>query len=183
MFEACIIYFCRLTVLENFKAYTCSSKIRTQGKKLHAFDSSSDSDFDTQPFAKRKKGATMEGRLQKLEESILHENKELRELSVEKDKLVKNSKEQFHQLRQCFECLVCKSTTKFPAMVSPCCRIVLGCETCIEQWLVTSPQCPHCRVGMTIDECSKLPFIRNLEEALHDSSGTESSSSEPIQVD
>ena len=120
----------------------------------------------------------MEERLQKLEESILHENKELRELSVEKDKLVKNSKEQFHQLRQCFECLVCNSTTKFPAMVSPCCRIVLGCETCIEQWLVTSPQCPHCRVGMTIDECSKLPFIRNLEEALHDSSGTESSSSE-----
>ena len=31
-----------------------------------------------------------------------------------------------------------------------------------------------------MDECSKLPFIRSLEDALHESSGTDSSASEPI---
>ena len=45
---------------------------------------------------------------------------------MEKEKLVKNSKLQFNQLGLCFECPVCKSTTKLPAVVSPCCRIVLG---------------------------------------------------------
>ena len=155
-----------------------------RGKNLSTIDSSFDSDFDTQPLLKRRRVATVENRLQKLEGDMVRANSELLEMSNEKSELLKKSKRRFNDIRQCFECLICKSSTKLPAMVSSCCSIVLRCETCVNQWLTASP---HCRVNITVDECAKLPFIRHLKEALQEStqSGTDSSSttSETIQVD
>ena len=120
----------------------------------------------------------MEEWLKKLEENMLRNNLELQEACTEKCILLKDTNKRFTELCQCFECLVCKSPAKLPAVVSPCCSIVLGCETCIEQWLSTSTQCPHCRGILSMDECSKLPFIRSLKDALRESSSAESSASE-----
>ena len=125
----------------------------------------------------------MEERLKKLEESMHNEKLELQEAAKEKERRLKHSVQHLTHLRQIFECLVCKSAAKLPAIVLPCRRIVFGCATCIEQWLSTSTQYPHCRGSPSMDECSKLPFIRSLENALHESSGTDSSASEPIEVD
>ena len=121
---------------------------------------------------------TVEDRLQKLKGELL-------EMSNEKREILKNSKKRFNDLRQCFECLVCKSSTKLPALVSPCCNIVLGCEACVNQWLTANTHCMHCRVSITPDQCSKLPFIRNLTETLREStqSGTDSSNSATFQVE
>ena len=160
-----------------------------RGKNQSSIDSSLDSDFDLPPFLKRTKvsNVTVEDRLKKLEGDMQRANSELQETSNEKSELLKKSTKKFHDLRQCFECVICKCSAKLPAVVSPCCSIILGCETCISRWLTDNQQCPHCRTNITIDECAKLPFIRSLKEALRESSqlGNESSSSnsEPIQVD
>lgn len=105
---------------------------------LHSINTSLDSDLDVQPPLKRKKGASMEERLKRLKESMLHNKSVVQEASAQKDQLVKDTQKCFSQLRQCFECLVCKSSVELPALVSPCCSIVLGFEICIEQWLSSS---------------------------------------------
>lgn len=53
----------------------------------------------------------------------------------------------YSDLQQCFECLICKETVCFPAVMSPCC-IIVGCQICVEQWLTNYPPCPQCRAGM-----------------------------------
>ena len=159
-----------------------------KGKSINTF-SSSDSDFEPPPFLKRSKvsDVTIEDRLKKLEADMQRANSELQEKSKEKSELLKKSKKQFDDLRQCFECVICKCSAKHPAVVSPCCSIVLGCETCITRWLTDNQQCPHCRRNIKMDECMKLPFIRSLKEALSESSqsanDSSSSSSEIVQVD
>ena len=158
-----------------------------RGKNLASIDSSSDSDFDPRPLSKRTRTATVEDRLEKLEGDMQRANSGLLAESNERSELLKKLRKRFSELRQCFECLICKNSAKLPAIIAPCCNIVLGCESCVNQWLTTNPHCPHCRVNITMNECAKLPFIRNLEEALRDSSqsGAESSlnTSEAIVVD
>ena len=110
----------------------------------------------------------MEERLQKLESEVLGGRADLKEAMNEKEKQLKATQNRLAELRQCFECLVCKSAATFPAIISPCCQVVIGCKSCIAQWLETNPACPHCRESITMEECSRLPFIRNLQQNLSD---------------
>jgi len=119
--------------------------------------SSSESDFDI-PHPLRGKFTSVESRLAKIEREISQGNSDSRKL--------KETQSRYSDLRQCFECLICKETVCFPALVSPCCNIVVGCQTCVDQWLTNSPQCPQCRARMEVGECSSIPFIRNLKHAL-----------------
>lgn len=57
-------------------------------------------------------------------------------------KRLQSSKKRLAELRKCFECVICKSPATFPAVVSPCCNITLGCELCIVQWFVYQPTVP-----------------------------------------
>ena len=60
---------------------------------------------------------------------MFSENKDLKESFEEKSKQLKDVQRQLFELRQSFEC---KSIVSFPAIVSPCCSIVIGCQGCIE---------------------------------------------------
>ena len=98
------------------------------------FDSNSDSDFEMPPiFKSQKVSDSTEERLKRLEDQILSKSKDLEQSIADKDKQRKDAQQRFNVLRQCFECLVCKSPAKAAAVVSPCCCIVLGCEECITQ--------------------------------------------------
>ena len=147
-----------------------------KGKTTLLLDSSSDSDFELPPTKRQRVvEASVEQQLQKLEGEILRENADLRGTFSKKEKQLKAVQNRLTEVRQCFECLVCKAQVTFPAIVSPCCNIVIGCESCIAQWLENSSQCPHCRNAITLQDCSKLPFIRNLTGALGESSASDSS--------
>ena len=145
-----------------------------RGKAPYLLDTSSDSDFDIQQPAKCKKSLTMEERLTKLEEQMIENSFKQQ---AEKTKILRKSSKHLNEIRQCFECLICKSIANFPALVSPCCSILLGCVACVEPWLTSSQQCPHCRDALTMQQCSQVPFIRNLSHALNEGSSEDSSSS------
>lgn len=134
-------------------------------------DSSSDSDFDFTPMSKRQKTdskPTLEERLQKLEGQVTGVSEKLKDIQS-----------RLMEVRQCFECIVCKSPVSFPGIVSSCCKVMLGCEPCIAQWLASSSSCPQCRAVITMEGCSKVPFMRNLHSALKDAaSGSSSPSSD-----
>ncbi|KAF3843125.1 hypothetical protein F7725_001974 [Dissostichus mawsoni] len=48
------------------------------------------------------------------------------------------------EVTQAFSCLICRETMTGP-MFSSCCRSIVGCRLCVEEWRITSPQCLKCR--------------------------------------
>ena len=63
-----------------------------------------------------------------------------------------------------FTCIICKEVSleeKAPLMPT-CCRNIVCCRDCLNQWLSSSSQCPHCRQGITIDQCVAQPILRPL---------------------
>uniref|UniRef100_A0A1A8BJD7 RING-type domain-containing protein n=1 Tax=Nothobranchius kadleci TaxID=1051664 RepID=A0A1A8BJD7_NOTKA len=52
--------------------------------------------------------------------------------------------EQLHLVMDAFCCHVCKSLMSKP-MFSTCCQSLLGCQTCVEQWLLNTNYCLKCR--------------------------------------
>ena len=79
----------------------------------------------------------------------------------DKDRKLKEAESRYVSVKHCFECLVCKETTTFPALVSTCCNIVLGCKLHVEEWLETTAQCPHCREPMEMTDCTVIPFMED----------------------
>ena len=138
--------------------------------------SSSDSDFESPPCKLSKILKSSEERdlleewLQKVEQelAISSENSkkvaEMQEKDVEKK--LKEAESRYDSVEQCFQCLVCKETATFPALVSTCCNIVLGCKSHVQEWLETTSECPHCREPMEMANCTVIPFIRKLRKAL-----------------
>lgn len=49
-----------------------------------------------------------------------------------------------HSLKEAFTCLICKALMEEP-MFSTCCDSLVGCRTCVEQWLLTADHCLKCR--------------------------------------
>ncbi len=96
-----------------------------------------------------------------------------------KGKQLKKLQSHCTDLKQCFQCIVCKDTVEFPAVVSPCCNIMLVCESHIQEWLDGSPQC---RAPLDMEDCLKIPMIRSLKDAL-DASVVPSPPSSPIRID
>uniref|UniRef100_A0A1A8LH55 RING-type domain-containing protein n=1 Tax=Nothobranchius pienaari TaxID=704102 RepID=A0A1A8LH55_9TELE len=52
--------------------------------------------------------------------------------------------EQLHLVMDAFCCHVCKSLMSKP-MFSTCCQSLLGCQTCVEHWLLNTNYCLKCR--------------------------------------
>ena len=53
-------------------------------------------------------------------------------------------------LRDTFKCRICLNTINPPVVIMKCCRILLGCEACVNSWFTgedaLTKQCPSCRV-------------------------------------
>ena len=112
------------------------SEVKVKKGRVKGLDSSSDSDFDFAPQHRAKK---MSAPLASSSSGTM-------------DKTI-------------FECLVCKSQTSFPAVVSPCCNVILGCEVCgcevcVAQWLEAQSTCPHCRASLTLQDCPRTRLLR-----------------------
>ena len=46
-------------------------------------------------------------------------------------------------MKQAFECVVCKGIVSNPTMAQ-CCGHIVGCEGCVDSWLQNHAMCPHC---------------------------------------
>ena len=49
-------------------------------------------------------------------------------------------------INRIFKCMICHSLSSGPVSIGNCCRQVLGCADCLEQWFINNNSCPHCRV-------------------------------------
>ncbi len=76
----------------------------------------------------------------------------------------------YESLRQCFVCVICKSIVTFPAVISRCCGIVLGCESCVAVWYNSNNTCPHCRNQSSSDSLNSryiiVPALHPLQDSL-----------------
>ena len=83
-----------------------------------------------------------------------------------------SSKAKVTRIVKCFKCVICQreidDNTSWPLYGSPCCKIVLGCQPCINEMLEKSSRCPNCREDIQSDEFVEIPFIRTLVSALMD---------------
>ena len=46
-------------------------------------------------------------------------------------------------VKEVFECVICRDIAKKP-VVSTCCLRVVGCDPCVEQWVIENSSCPLC---------------------------------------
>ncbi|CAL8310906.1 unnamed protein product [Gadus morhua 'NCC'] len=53
------------------------------------------------------------------------------------------------EFKQAFVCLICRATMTQP-MFSSCCRTLVGCTFCVEEWKRTSDHCLKCRDDLPI---------------------------------
>ncbi|KAL7400249.1 hypothetical protein ABVT39_009212 [Epinephelus coioides] len=68
---------------------------------------------------------------------------------------------QLQAIKQGFCCVVCMKFIDEPVFTE-CCRSIIGCKTCVEQWQLTSVHCAKCR-GNT--EGSNIFEVNGLSEA------------------
>ncbi|XP_052390753.1 E3 ubiquitin-protein ligase rnf8-A-like [Carassius gibelio] len=69
-------------------------------------------------------------------------------------------------LKETFSCSICTGIMENPVLTS-CCRSIVGCKLCVNQWEATSAQCPKCRseeyhVTEVAGLSSALDAIKNL---------------------
>ena len=72
-------------------------------------------------------------------------------------------------LRETFKCRICLHGITPPVVTAKCCRIILGCESCVNEWFrgddaLTKP-CPSCRMERGYNETM---VIRGLDDFLED---------------
>ena len=64
-----------------------------------------------------------------------------------------------------FKCTICQDVITPPAIFSRCCKYLIGCETCIDQWYEgeggRSKTCPRCRAERGFTETCRLNGIDN----------------------
>ena len=41
--------------------------------------------------------------------------------------------------------MICHSLTSGSVCIGNCCKQVLGCGDCLEQWFINNNSCPHCQ--------------------------------------
>ena len=78
------------------------------------------------------------------------------ELSLKRRKLA-DANTVINTIQENMRCLVCKSFPGGDCVIFPCCKQFGTCYTCIHEWLLESPSCPHCRAPMDVDSCTRIP--------------------------
>ena len=67
---------------------------------------------------------------------------------------------------QAFKCKICLDTSVPPIIVTKCCRSILGCQSCVDQWYAgddgLSKSCPNCRADRGYAETFRLLGVDEL---------------------
>lgn len=87
------------------------------------------------------------------------------ELNVERQKTSK-IKNALNQVKDNFCCIICKSMPSGGCVLFPCCNVLGTCYQCLQQWLLESEICPHCRAPMEIGTCMLIPEANQFIQAI-----------------
>ena len=110
-------------------------------------------------------------------EQIIPKTVESLQESVEKDIQSHMSHEGFivkavqdgllEEISECLRCIICKSISTSPVVISTCCESVIGCHQCAQTWLNWGENtCPKCREGFNSATISTRGF-EGFFEKLH----------------
>ena len=75
------------------------------------------------------------------------------------------------ELTQGFQCVICKGTAKTP-IVSPCCQRVVGCESCVNNWMGSQSQQSRCPLCSTSGAVLNKFALKGFDDALKVIHGT-----------
>ena len=79
-------------------------------------------------------------------------------------------------LTDTFQCRICQSTIVPPVISTKCCKIILGCETCVNEWYsgdeALTKSSPSCRAERGLADTMALrgmdDFLRDIKDLLED---------------
>lgn len=122
--------------------------------------------------------------LEKVVQDSVKQNEQLQKLLITKiAKLEDDNKKvtdqnqaldnQLFEFKNCFSCIVCKCSAKFPWQITPCCHILM-CANCANRWLMMEASCPHCRAVIAPGTCERVESLHGIGQLL----GLESDNSE-----
>ena len=120
-------------------------KLRGKGKRSQPI-MLDDSDDDDAPSKRMKSVDTLLESMQEDITEIVAAVCTIKEL--DKDSAVPNSLK--HLIRDAFKCKIClRVPLSAPPIISKCCKTILGCETCVNEWYsgedALTKSCPLCR--------------------------------------
>lgn len=138
-------------------------KMKSNRKRGSVVISDSDSDESLQPLRRK----PIRELPPQLVEEIKGMRKDIQCLFQITDKL-KISPGLYRQLRDTFQCHICRSTPIAPPVIfTRCCHRILGCQTCVDAWYGgedgISRSCPMCRFDRAYSETTTL---RGLDDFL-----------------
>lgn len=77
----------------------------------------------------------------------------------------------YQQLADTFKCQICLSTPmKPPVIFTRCCKNLLGCEKCVDEWFAggqRNKSCPLCRAERAYSETCRLNGLDSFLLAIH----------------
>ena len=135
-------------------------------KYLRYIDISSDSDDDFQPMQKKKYSAS---KLDKIASDVDSIKQDLQDVfKVTKDTQCPLGLKKI--LHDTFICHICrKSPMRPPVIYARCCKRLIGCQSCIDEWYVGSEQsatCPLCRSERAYADTTVLKGIDEFLKAI-----------------
>ena len=131
--------------------------------------SDSDSDDDLLPLSRKVFSASPPG-LTPLMEEVRGIRKDIQCLFQISDKN-KISPALYQQLKDTFQCHICKSTPISPPVIfARCCHRILGCQTCVDTWYRADDDvnrsCPMCRFERAYSETTTLCGLDDFLQAI-----------------
>ena len=134
-----------------------------------------------EPLSKKKRKSPMESQMTKM----LEEMRDLKKVVTDSFTLTKECKiplPLLRMMRDSFKCKICHNIPcKPPLIVSRCCKIIIGCESCINSWYsgpeALTKSCPCCRHERGYNETMTLrgldDFLVHMQQLIATGSGEE----------
>ncbi|CAL8397726.1 unnamed protein product [Boreogadus saida] len=122
---------------------------RQNSRKIHSIASTASRQW------RRRRSSSRNDHVQTLRdnvEELLEASQGLDEVAKKITDLVtvsRGSSPVWPEFKQAFICLICRATMTQP-MFSSCCRTLVGCKFCVDEWKKTSDHCLKCRDDLPI---------------------------------
>lgn len=101
---------------------------------------------------------------------VLSEIKSLKDEVIDMMKIAKGTTippRLYKILTESFKCHICHSAPlKLPPIFARCCRNVLGCATCVDEWFKRESTCPLCRNDRALPDTSTINGLDEFIEAI-----------------